>query len=226
MTDPTPDQPRDSADPATNAPPPGEGTPVFEVEETPKPAATIVEPGAVAAASASVASADDSDAEGDSAELGPFVVTGRGTAQHVFYAGVFLLMAAMIATAMSTTQQKFPNVVLTAYLGAAHTITGVTALVLAARLAGRPFGSVELASARMLVAVAAFLLGLNIGIKIDYIGKVLDTLLALAGYSGALWLLFRFTRETLIVVVTLHAAISALIYFGGLISAWAAVPVK
>ena len=228
MTEPTPANPDPS--PLEPASPPSTDKELFEVEETAKPAAVILNTDVppttgVPASPAPIAGSADESVD-DEKEPEPFVKPGRGTPQHVFYAGLFILMAAMIATALSTTNKPFPNVVLTGYLGIAHTITGVMALVLSARLAGKPLGSVELAIARMLVAVACFLLGLNIGFKIDYIGKVLDTLLALAGYSGAMFFLFRFTRDTFLIVLSMHAVTAVLIYLSGIINAWASVAAK
>jgi hypothetical protein len=115
-----------------------------------------------------------------------FIRPGFGDARMWTIAGVVLLVAAMIATAINAPNRSVARVLLTLYSVLLHTGTGVVALFLTALGTDRRLGNFELAASRMFVAVAAFALILNLHLNLFGEGyerwKVEELVLAAMAY--------------------------------------------
>jgi hypothetical protein len=157
----------------------------------------------------------------------PFVPEGLGGPTVVGAVGGVLLLAAIIVSAMTTKGGVFASSVQTAYQGLIHTVTGVAAVAIVARLANRKFGALESAAARMLVCVAVFLIAERIDALFGegvhrFIGRTLAILLACGAYFGAVSAMFlRNVRESA-VIAGLHAAMWLVVWVGSSIDQWAA----
>lgn len=157
----------------------------------------------------------------------PFVPEGLGGAKVLSAVGGVLLLTAIVLAAMTTKGGAFAASVQTLYQGLIHTVTGVAALAVVARLAGRKFGALESAGARMLVCVAVFLIAERIDALFGegvhrLIGRSLAILLASGAYFGAVSAMFlRNIRESA-VIAGLHAAMWLVVWVGSSIDQWAA----
>ncbi len=154
----------------------------------------------------------------------PFVKEGMGSPQNVAIAGGIALGAAAVLAIMHHDLPWFKAVPLTVYNTLAHTGAGVAAVVLAARLAERPLGRVELAAARMLLAVAATTAVFTPDYDLPYTGRVDEVVLALAVYAAVTFTLFRFSWRDWQIVAGSHAVMSVLIWIGQGLYAWVAAP--
>lgn len=156
-----------------------------------------------------------------------FVPEGLGGPRVVAIVGGVLLVGAVIIAAMTTKGSILAASVQTLYQGLIHTVTGVAAVAVVARLAGRKFGALESAGARMLVCVAVFLIAERIDALFGegvhrLVGRTLAILLASGAYFGAVSAMFlRNIRESA-VIAGLHAAMWLVVWVGSSIDQWAA----
>ncbi|MCU0689317.1 MAG: hypothetical protein MUE97_06220 [Phycisphaerales bacterium] len=101
--------------------------------------------------------------------------------------------------------------------GVIHTMTGLVAVYLGAKVLGLKVGSVAGAIARMGVAVSACLLVLSVSIPVPWVGPVLKVLLAGGAYYGVVLLLFGRRVERANMLLSIHAAMAMLLaIYGGL----------
>src|SRR5262245_17275487 len=132
-------------------------------------------------------------------EVPPFVKPGLGEARHWAIVGAVLLVAAMIATAVTAVPgtgagQIGLRILLTVYSTLVSAGTGVVAVYIAARLLEQPLGNVELAAARMFTAVSAFVLVQSLSLRltgVDWIDNTINLVLATAAYLGTIAATFR-----------------------------------
>lgn len=154
----------------------------------------------------------------EAAELPDFVRPGAGGPKVWAIVGGVLLLAAMIATAV-TTQAKVLGPVLTLYNTLLHTGTGVVAVFLAGHLTEHRVGRVELAAARMFAAVAAFSLIFHLRILLIGNTKIEETILGVVAYLVIVVGTFRIWRERLFFVVGSHFILWMLVQVGMALSA-------
>lgn len=146
----------------------------------------------------------------------PDLVRATWAWEHVFWAvgGSVLLVAAMVASGINvapagaakdvTSGQRVLSVLLTLYTTLLHTGTGVAAVFVAAHLQRKRLGRVEVAAARMLAAVAAFVLLFNLNMTLTT-GKFEETVAGALVYLAIVALTFRlFTRDAIMFVVGAH----------------------
>ncbi|MCG3124294.1 MAG: hypothetical protein GIKADHBN_02751 [Phycisphaerales bacterium] len=158
--------------------------------------------------------------------LEPFVTPWLGNAQIWGVVGGFLLVGAIVAAAMNL-PNKFPAALLVLYNGMIQTGTGLVAVYLTARLAGMRIGAIDLATARMLVAVSAFLLLFNLNIHIagSVTNKWEELLIATAAYVGSVAGLFRLWGRNLGILVITHFVLWLVFELGVRLDAWASAGV-
>ena len=164
----------------------------------------------------------ESKVSGASESKPPFVKEGMGSPRNVAIAGGIALAAAAVLAIVYHELPWYKAVPLTVYNTLAHTAAGVAAVVLAARLAERPLGRVELSAARMLLAVAATTAVFTPNYELPYTGRVDEVVLALAVYAGVTFTLFRFSWRDWQIVAGSHAVMSVLIWIGQGLYAWVA----
>ncbi|HLO39449.1 MAG TPA: hypothetical protein VK176_00385 [Phycisphaerales bacterium] len=160
---------------------------------------------------------EDDDAD---ESTGPFVTPGLGNAKVWSVVAGVLLVSAVIAAGMTTTN-RFASAFLTLYSGILHTGTGLIAVYFSARIDGRKLGDLELAAARMATAVSAFLLLFNLNINLAGTTKWEELILATLAYCGAVAGLFRLWGRPLGLVLTSHFALWIVFQIGMQLSAWA-----
>jgi len=150
----------------------------------------------------------------------PFVLEGLGSARVWAIVGGLLLLGGAIAAGI-TSQKVIASIFLAIYLTLFHTGTGVAALFVTAQVLGKPFGRIEVGAARMLTAVAAFILVFNL--RIDLIGTTKWEELILAAGVYVLWIamLFRLWGRELGIVLGAHFGLVVLVQFGALLAQWA-----
>jgi hypothetical protein len=158
-------------------------------------------------------------------DLGPaFVKAGLGTPEVIAWVGVGLTIAATIAggiTAASRDRAWYAQCILVAYLTALHAVTGTAAVQSAAAILGTRLGSLPLAAARMFAAVAAFQLVFHLGGP--FATWSLYAPVAVLAYIGVVWGLFRWTRDQLILVVSLHGGLWLATYLAAVLWEWAKI---
>lgn len=154
--------------------------------------------------------------------LEPFVTPWLGNAQVWGVVGGFLLVGAVVAAAMNL-PNKFPAALLVLYNGMIHTGTGLVAVYLTARLAGMRIGAIDLAAARMLIAVSSFLLLFNLNIHIagSVTNKWEELLIATAAYIGSVAGLFRLWGRNLGILIITHFVLWLVFELGVRLDAWA-----
>jgi hypothetical protein len=101
--------------------------------------------------------------------------------------------------------------------GVIHTMTGLVAVYVGAKVLGLKVGSVAGAIARMGVAVSACVLVLSVSIPVPWVGGMLKALLAGGAYYGLVLLLFGRRVDRANTLLTIHAAMVLLLaIYGGL----------
>lgn len=157
-------------------------------------------------------------------ELGAFVRSGFGDAKAIAIAGGVLTIAAVFATAITTSGSEVAASFLTLYAILVHAGTGVVAILLAAALADRKAGDLALAGARMLAAVAAGVLVYHINITLFSTSKTEEVILGGVAYALVVLVLFRLwgprTRE-FTTLLALHFALWLIIRIGMELAVWA-----
>ena len=154
-----------------------------------------------------------------------FVVPGRGSAQVLATTGVFLTLGALIFSGMNAERAGFWVVVgtiaLTLYNIAVHTGTGIAAVIAAARLCEQKFGRLDIAAARMFVAVSLFHLVTALHIPIHAgLAQVLKWAAAMGLYYLAVWLLFKKDRYGAMLIALSHFGLWVLLQLGSQLSGW------
>ncbi len=152
----------------------------------------------------------------------PLVRPGLGGPKAALIVGVALLVGAMIAAALRISGLEgagFADSTLAVFYvlfqTLLHTMTGLAALLIAAKVAGRELGKAELGLARMLAAVGAFALVANLNIPIP--GRIDELALAALAYTLVVWLVNRLSRMEVGVVVLAHAMILIVVALGSLL---------
>lgn len=164
--------------------------------------------------------------EGEKLQGPAFVKDGFGTAEQLGWAAGGVLLAAIITTCLTADSRGrvwFADGIVTAYGTLLHTVTGVLAVFIGSYVAQRPLGNLVLAAARMGLAVCV--LQLIFHLNIPPAGRFDETFLAIAGYCGVLWGLFRFKRDELLVVVCAHASMWMALWLSGVLYAWSAATI-
>lgn len=150
-----------------------------------------------------------------------FVKTGWGSAQTIAALGVVATIGAAVLAASLGTQPWIKSVVLSLYLTGLQTLAGVGAVVFAARMAEKTLGPLELAAARMLLAVAAARCFLPVAYNVPYTGRVLEGLSVIGMYVIVTFVLFRLPRQHWFVMAASHAALLIVLWLGSSIEFWA-----
>jgi ribosomal protein L40E len=166
------------------------------------------------------------DKKPDAPDMGPFVRPPASKWENervLAAAGGVLALGAAVAAAVnfpaSSTAVTIGAAVLALYSVALHTGTGLAAVGVAAAITERPYGSIRIAAARVLVAFGAFELVKNLRLEFTG-GPVLIVLAACLVYFLLIWGLFRRTaRETGIVCIT-HFFIWFLLMLAEQLYAW------
>lgn len=226
------------SDPPTNTPP-KEPRP-YEIEPVPVAPATTGSPRPTKVGDAGLLDDFDEDADFDrdpeleKAKRGPtppaaappesalpdFVKPGWGEAQPVALIASGVLLAGVIAASVTTKQSWFAAGASAAYSALLHTVTGATAVAVAAHFTQSRIGSLPLALARMFMAVSVFTLIFHLNIPIS--GPADEVILAIASYVGVVWALFRLSSERLFILVSIHAGLWLIIYLSAVLHTWAA----
>jgi len=170
--------------------------------------------------------APDGDSSYAASKRPVFIKPGLGSAEHLgFVAGGLLIGAVITAgvTAASRGRAWLPDVILTSYLTAFHTLTGVVAVAVTAYFAKHKTGDLALAAARMGLAVAMFQLVFHLNIPIP--SRVDEVFFACLAYVAVVWGLFRVTLDNLVILVAVHAGLWTLVYVSAVLYGWAIVEV-
>lgn len=177
-------------------------------------------------------SGDGGDDRGDdddnvlAGSRGAFVEPGRGGAKAVAIGGVVVLVGAMTLSGATAGDVRAGTliaiVLLTAYQIVLHTATGVGAVLVASRLAERPFGRIELAAARMFLAFGLFTLVRTVPIPVPWVGTGLAWLVGVGVYLLALRALFNKPWPGTLVIGIAHLLLWVLMGIGQLLTQVAA----
>jgi len=157
-----------------------------------------------------------------------FVTPGRGSPQVLATCGVFLTVGAMVAAGLAARQYGawvvIGSVALVLYSIALHTGTGVVAVIGAARLSEERFTRLELAAARMFVAVALFysVASLNLPLGLVFLSQLVKWTLAMGVYFGAVWFFFKKDRFGAALIALAHFAMFMLLQLGAGLAGWVA----
>lgn len=141
-------------------------------------------------------------------EEDPFVRPGLGEPKVVALVGAGVLLAAVIAACITAPSFWWVHGMLAAYASLVHTVTGVGALTIGARLAEKRLGAWDLAAARMLFAVALFQLVFHIPMPAQV---WLAPIAAAAAYSAATMVFFRLPIHQWFTVAASHFGVWILI---------------
>jgi hypothetical protein len=98
----------------------------------------------------------------------------------------------------------------------------VVAVLVGAKVLERKFGSFELAAARMLAAMGAFLLVLNLRIDFLTTANREEWVLAVGAYVLVVWSTFRFSRAELLIVTGAHFSLWLIVELGMQLTRWTA----
>lgn len=141
----------------------------------------------------------------------PLVTPGRLTAKHLAITGGVVALGAMIVGAWGAGEQWLGGAVMAAYLTLLHTCTGVLALGAAAHLHARRLGPLDLVAARMLVAVAGFMLVVMLPVPGPVaLARPIAAVGAVGVYLLLMGVLFRPGAQRYRAMVALHAVCAAL----------------
>jgi hypothetical protein len=162
------------------------------------------------AGEADKASKDTVDAEVEPSP--PLVKPGFGDAKTTALVGAGIAIAAVIAASVGAPVHWFLAGVLALYFVVIHTITGVAALAAAAKIGDQPLGSIELAGARMVVAVSLFMF--LVSLNFSFAHHWIEPLIACAGYWLALSMLLRVPWSNLFYVAMIHAGLAVVVWIG------------
>ncbi|MBS0198164.1 MAG: hypothetical protein JSR77_15525 [Planctomycetes bacterium] len=152
-----------------------------------------------------------------------FVKPGLGEPQSIALVAAGVLLGAAIAASVRADGRWYAAAISTVYEALIHTLTGVGAIAVAAHLTEKRIGSLPLAGARMLLAVSVFSLIFYLNIPIP--GRTDEVLIACGAYIAVVWGLFRLPAEPVFYVGAVHAGLWLVVWLGGVLQAWASVPV-
>jgi hypothetical protein len=151
-----------------------------------------------------------------------FVRPGMGPWRVWAAIGSIELIAALIFAAVKySANHPVAHALLVIYDGMLHTGTGVVAVLVGAKVVEERFGSFELAAARMLAAMGALLLVLNLRIPLTSTNFE-EWALAVAAYVAVVWATFRFSRAELLVVTGAHFGLWLIVQLGMMLTRWTA----
>lgn len=176
--------------------------------------------------------AKDTAREAEDDDRPEFVTVGVGSAPVIAAIGAATLVAAA-ATAgyfasAGGTKVVAATVALLLFQALIHVPSGLLALMSVAWLRGERFGRVDLAAARVLLALALFLLVRSFHIPVPSIGVGIQWALGMLAYWTATMLLFRKSPEVAGQIGAFHlaifVAIHLLMWLEVLLSAAAVVP--
>lgn len=157
---------------------------------------------AAKAAAAKVSGADAAAPDADA-----FVKPGLGPAKAWGIAGAVILLAAVVVAAINAGERPVVAALIVVYSGLVHTGTGVVAVWAASMIHKQRLGSVEVAAARMLTAVAAFELVYSLNIVIAGTGKWEEFILGSVVYILTVLGLFRYWDNRLWAITGFHTLI-------------------
>lgn len=187
-----------------------EGIDEDEVPEEPEKPVTVVRP-------ARRARPVEEPAEPVSAEF-DFVKPGFGNFKIIGIAGLVVMTAAMVVAAI-TSNQRVAAALLTGYQTLLHAGTGIIAVVVGALLNRRAVGRFDLAGARMLLAVAAFHLCVNLEFGLSTT-RAEEVLAGIGAYVLVIFSLFRFPPRVLLDVIVCHAGLWLVVWLGTQLEIW------
>ncbi len=167
------------------------------------------------------AKSKDDTVDEDADAVPPFIKPGMGDAKTIALVGLGLTIGAVIAAAVEATNGRFSAAVLALYFVVIHALTGFGALAAAAHLNDEPLGRMELGAARMLTAVAMFVLLMNLHVT-SY--ALISPIFAAVGYWITLTILFRISPGKLGSVAVLHVGFATILWLGMVIYHWAVMP--
>jgi hypothetical protein len=142
------------------------------------------------------------------------LVKSKGDPKAAALIGGCVALVAMFVAAYRNSDHWFYASLLSLYMVALNTITGVAAIGVVAYFESCRLGKVEHAAARMLIAVSVATVILSLGVS-GY--NVITAPLGIAAYLGVLAILFHWTPVRIIRVAAVHAAMIAALYFGMLL---------
>lgn len=162
-----------------------------------------------------------------SAAAKEFVTPGRGTPQVLATCGVFMTFAALIIAGIASRQWGvwvvLGGIALTLYSILLHTCTGVVAVIAAARLTEEKFTRLELAAARMFLAVSLFYSAARLQLPLPaFLSGLLVWAAALGIYFLAVWFLFKKDRYGTALIALAHFVMWMLLEVGTSLAAWVA----
>ncbi len=151
-----------------------------------------------------------------------FVKEGGGEAKPLALVGLGLAVGAAITAAVRSSDHWFASGALAIYMTLLHSVTGIAAAAGVAYFEREKFGRVDLAGARMLVAVAVAYLVFSAGAgAYNAVTAPLGALL----YLVVVGVLFRFPMVRLVRVAALHLMIVVAVYVAMMLYAAAKAPV-
>jgi hypothetical protein len=166
---------------------------------------------------------EEKEKEAEAEEEKPFVKPGMGPWRFWASVGALELMAALVLAAVKySASHPVAHSLLVISKGMLQTGTGVVAVVVGAKVLERKLGSFELAASRMLAAIGALLLVLNLRIDFLTTANLEEWVLGAAAYVCVVWLTFRFTRAELTLVVGAHFVLWVIVELGMQLTRWAA----
>lgn len=131
----------------------------------------------------------------------PFVRPGLGDARTIAIAGATVVIAASVLAWVQAPSRGWAFALQTLFLGAVHGASGAAAAAMVSAALERTLGKIELAAARMLLAVGAFLLIANAGLSMPWIAVLL---LGIAAYATVTMILFRWPPREWLLVAGVH----------------------
>ena len=155
-----------------------------------------------------------------------FVVQARATPKVLAIIGGSIGVIAMIATGIKTHSQGWgvliPSVLLTLYVTVVHACTGVIAVAIAAKLSEQKLGRIDLAAARMLVAVSIFefVRSLEVLGVPSWLSNSVLVIVAAGAYLLFLMILFKKDHTKAGMIAVAHLAVYALFEIGAWLSVW------
>jgi hypothetical protein len=154
--------------------------------------------------------------ETEAADGEVFTRPGLGNLQVTGAIGLTLMVAAMVASGIAARSSVVANILVTGYLAVLHAGTGLAAVVIASHFAPKKVGRYELAAARMLVAVSAFLLMYSIPMRITS-SKFEEIVCAALVYVLAIFLYFRQTARDTFILAAAHFGLWLIVWLGAIL---------
>ncbi len=168
---------------------------------------------------------DEVEPEAEPHSLQDFVKPG-GAPASLAIAGVIVLIAAAVAAGANAPKRELgvqaAMALLVLYRAVVHTGTGLAAVWCAARYVEERVGRIDLALARMFLAVAVFWLvsSLHLPIENDWLERALRWPLALGCYWLTMFILFRRSRAETLVLALLHVGGWMFVEMGVQLGVW------